>query len=120
MSAVKFWSIAKTTLKTEIKGGAGFESKLFICFYLLKNKILIVIHRKSYYAIKISQCLLGMNGFIKWVKKKKKKKKKKRKKKFITKVMYLELEICSQERQLKYMQESFTVSTMRSVQIPRV
>ena len=56
-----------------------------------------------------------MNGFIKWVKKKKKKKKK-----FITKVMYLELEICSQERQLKYMQESFTVSTMRSVQIPRV
>ena len=115
MSAVKFWSIAKTTLKTEIKGGAGFESKLFICFYLLKNKILIVIHRKSYYAIKISRCLLGMNGFIKWVKKKKKKKKK-----FITKVMYLELEICSQERQLKYMQESLTVSTMRSVQIPRV
>ena len=65
MSAVKFWPIAKTTLKTEIKGGAGFESKLFICFYMPKNKILIVIHRKSYYAIKISRCLLGMKGFIK-------------------------------------------------------
>ena len=117
MTAVKFWSSAKTTLNNKMKGGAAWRANPLSSFTCQRTKYwLIIIHRKPYYAIKLHDAYLECKGFIKWVFEKEKEKE------VHTIVMNLDMAWCllPGETTKMYARVFNTVSTMRWVRIPRV